>query len=465
VNQSTEQTDASPGAAPPVVSAPNSASSAQRDMSKCQQALVAIGRRAVVAPEPTVLMHDAAVLAAEALNADYFSVAQISPHDGSLEIRLATMKDEEGQTQEVTTTAGSGNARGLTAHVVKASCPVLVDDLPQDKRFRDPMLEKCGLRSAIVVPMLHRDEAFGALGVYSMQSNRFSEEDALFVEMTVHFAATSVARSQTEDLLAAEHKQVNQLRQTVNAMVLKLDSRWRIQETNRTCELVTGFTLPDLRNRVIWSVFPAADHEEEAKRVQEELRNGRSPVTYEGDLLTKHSQRRRIAWAYSATVADDGTLESILATGVDVTELDEALEKVERVEQEARNVRRSLVDLTGGGPADESDSGEPVQLPPEVERRGRPRRAYRYRQRVAEVVDGMLPNVTDFDEVFCNDISAGGFSFLAEVAPRSDTLVVALGIHPRVIYVTAQVVHITRVERDGRRMFLVGCNYMSRVKY
>ncbi len=464
MNQSTQQTDATTDTGAPVVSVPRSA---QHDPPKRQQALVAMGRRAVAPPELTVLLHDAAALAAETLDADYFSVAQISSRDGSLAMWLGTVKDEAEENHGVTVSVDRADASCLTAHVLQAACLAMVDDLPRDKRFHDPVLEKHGLRSAIVVPLLQQDGAFGALGVYSTQSHRFDEEDAMFVEMTVHLAATTVSHKRAENSLAAEHRQGDQLRQTVNAMVLKLDPQWRVQETNRACEQVTGFTLSELKGRDIWSVFPAANHEEEVRQVQKELSRGKSPVTYEGDLLTKHSQQRRIAWAYSATIADDGALESILATGIDVTESHEVLEKVERVLRASRNAGHSLAELGVTGGPDESGSGEfsRLPLPPNVERRGRPRRSYQYRQKVAEVVDGLLPKPSDFREVFCNDISAGGFSFLAENAPGSDTFVVALGIPPRVIYVTVQVAHITQIERDGNRMLLVGCEYIKRVGY
>ena len=466
MNQSTRQTDALPDTGLPMVSVPRSASSAKRDPLKRQQALVAMGRRAVTSPDPTLLLQDAAVLTAESLDADYFSVVEISPRDGSVTMRLTSVKDEEGQSHQTAMAIDRADSSCLAAHVLQAACPVVVDDLPQDERFHNSMLEKQGLRSAVVVPLLHQDGAFGALGVYSMQSRRFDEEDAMFAEMIAHLAATTITGKRIENSLAAERRQIDQLRQTVNAMVFKLDPQWRIQEINRTCKRITGFALSDLKNRVIWNVFSAVNHEEEAKRLQEELRNGKSPVTYEGDLLTKHSQQRRIAWVCSATTAGDGTLESILATGIDVTESHETREKVERAEQAARNARRPTADLAATGGPDELGSGKFSQLPPpNAERRGRPRRSYQYRQRVTEVVDGVLPNTADFREVLCSDISAGGFSFLADSTPKSDTLVVALGIFPKVTHVTAQVAHVSRVERDGKRMFLVGCNYTGRPKY
>jgi len=32
-------------------------------------------------------------------------------------------------------------------------------------------------------------------------------------------------------------------------------------------------------------------------------------------------------------------------------------------------------------------------------------------------------------------------------------------------FLAAQIAHVTRIEHDGRRRFLVGCNYVGRVVY
>ena len=48
---------------------------------------------------------------------------------------------------------------------------------------------------------------------------------------------------------------------------------------------------------------------------------------------------------------------------------------------------------------------------------------------------------------------------------EADVLVVALGVPPKITYVIAQVCHITRKEQSGRRMYLVGCNYVGRATY
>lgn len=100
-----------------------------------------------------------------------------------------------------------------------------------------------------------------------------------------------------------------------------------------------------------------------------------------------------------------------------------------------------------------------------TERRRCPRRSYPYYQRVAPIIGSRLPHPSEFVRVCCNDIAAGGFSFLASQPPPSHSLIVALGNQYSVTYVTAQVVHVTRVRRNGKYTYLVGCVYTGRARY
>jgi len=144
---------------------------------------------------------------------------------------------------------------------------------------------------------------------------------------------------------------------------------------------------------------------------------------------------------------DNSTPQSILATGIEISS-----DSVEAIENRTA-------------------SGEPVEafgrlpLPIDAERRSRERRAYPYKQRIAEVRGGVLPGRDQFREIQCNDIAAGGFSFLCSELPASKTVVVELGTPPKASYLMAEVAHSTRFEQDGKRVYMVGCSYVGRAVY
>jgi PAS domain S-box-containing protein len=444
---------------------------------KRQQALVAMGRRAAGSPERSVLMQDAAALLAEVFDASYSAVGELSPDGDWLDLRLSSLDDTLSTSQPSTCRVAAAGTESLAGYVLQVAHPIAVTDLRQESRFRDPFLRKHGIRSAAAAPLKLHDRSFGALAVCSPVVRLATDSDLLFIETISHLVATTIGREQAEQSLADQQGLTAGVLQTVDALVLVLDAQGRIVHTNAACERITGFTLAEVENQLLWSVLAVAEEMQILSRVFEQLHAGATEVKCETDVLGKHAQRRRIAWTWSALARKDAAPQTIIATGIDVTQQREAEQTARRAEQAADDLRRAAHarSSTGGestrtAALPGSEAGKttpfgPMPVPAQGERRRRPRRSYPYAQLVGPVIDGKLPDPAAFREVRCNDIAAGGFSFFSTSPPTFDLLVVALGIAPRVSYLMAQVAHITRVEEDGQRHYLVGCTYVGRAVY
>ena len=215
------------------------------------------------------------------------------------------------------------------------------------------------------------------------------------------------------------------------------------------------------------------------KEVFARLQAGEGPQDHESFLLTKQAERRRIAWSFAVLAPrSDGGVETILATGVDITERRAAEEKVERLQAvEAESHRRLQAVLeeleaqkaaapgtaagastaaegvasenVSGGWGSENSPFHPMPQSARGDRRRRTRRTFAYFQRIAPTYDGRIPPLRMFRRVKCLDISAGGFSFLSSVTPSETDYVVALGNPPVVIHVAAAGEH--SVHADGPR--------------
>ena len=98
-----------------------------------------------------------------------------------------------------------------------------------------------------------------------------------------------------------------------------------------------------------------------------------------------------------------------------------------------------------------------------AKRRTSQRFPYRYRQRIAAVVDRRPPLEQDFFEVECHDLSAGGFSFFCEERPKFGRLVAEIGQGNSQTHVIAEVVRVIEVRRNGGVVYLVGCRFLKRV--
>lgn len=451
----------------------------KHDPLKWQEAVVAMGRRAIAPPEPAILMQDAAALLAEILDTEASAIAELSPDGRKLRMRLALGEGSSATTPGTTHESSSAGTDSLAGYALQVAHPVAVANLAEDKRFVEVFLRRHGIRSALAVPLKLRERSFGTLIACSKKDCRFDDEDVLFAETIAHLVTTTVARRETEDSLAEERRLASEVLQTVDALVVVLDPQWQIVRINAACERVTGFSLDEVRGRPIWNVFPVPEEVGMFANLLEQLKTSSSPVGYESYLLTKHSQRRRISWSFLAMCGADGKPHLIIATGVDITEQREAEQRAQQAEEAAEEARHTVASLMAAGDDHaQAARGSPttgqeaavstfgrMPIPRNAERRKQPRRSYPYWQKVGVVVDGRLPDRNSFVEVLCNDIAAGGFSFLTARPPESDMVVVALGIPPKITHLIAQVCHITRTERDGEGVFLVGCHYVGRAAY
>jgi PAS domain S-box-containing protein len=127
-------------------------------------------------------------------------------------------------------------------------------------------------------------------------------------------------RKQAEDELRHERNFASAVLDTVGALVVVLDREGRIVRFNRACERLTGYTFAEVRNRCFWDLFLIPEELEPVKHVFEKLRAGDFPLDYENFWLTKDGYPRLIAWSNTALVTEDGAVEYVIGTGLDITD-------------------------------------------------------------------------------------------------------------------------------------------------
>lgn len=447
---------------------------------KRQEAVVAMGRRATAPPETPILLQDAAALIAEVLGAEASAVGELSPDGSTLFTRLAVDEPDGGKPRVAARELASSGDESLAAYALRVAHPVVVADLSTEGRFRDRFLRGFGIRSALAMPLRLLDRAFGVLIAGSLEPRRFDSRDVPFVEAIGHLTSTTIARTQADKDRAESDSFLLELQQTVEALVLVLNAEGQILRINQACERASGFCLADLRERPIWNSFATPSEAGLYRDMFDRLRKGEACVVCESSLLTKHAKERRIRWSCSPIPTARGTATTFLVTGIDITEQHLAQQAVPSAKQAARAAPAAAEPMPGESPDGErspfpfaSDASPPsadsalaapLSSVPR-ERRRQPRRAYPYRQKVAPIVNGQLPSRDRFREVQCHDIAAGGIAFLLESPPESDAYVVALGSHPRLTYLIARVVHVTRILRDGSQEYKIGCRYSGRAPH
>lgn len=125
---------------------------------------------------------------------------------------------------------------------------------------------------------------------------------------------------------------------TISALVVVLDLEGRIVRFNRACEQVTGYPFEEVRGKRFWDLFLVAEEVDAVKTVFEELMAGNFPNEHENHWLAQDGRRRLIAWSNTVLLDDEGQVEYVIGTGIDITEHDQ-------VEQELRRHRDHLEEL------------------------------------------------------------------------------------------------------------------------
>jgi PAS domain S-box-containing protein len=123
---------------------------------------------------------------------------------------------------------------------------------------------------------------------------------------------------------------------TVAALVLVLDTEGRIVGFNRALEKLTGWTADEVRGRFAWDALINIEAAAKGMQViQDNLDSDGEVVDYESPLRTKTGEMRTVLWQSTRMLHEDGSIEFMIGTGIDITEkrrLETAASRVDRLE-------------------------------------------------------------------------------------------------------------------------------------
>ncbi|WP_295645859.1 PAS domain S-box protein [uncultured Methylibium sp.] len=161
-----------------------------------------MGRLAVDARDPQLLLQQVPAVAADALQVDAAVVFLLEPN--RLEFRIAGgvgLLDDEGPAQRIPNRPDTP-----PGYVLREGRPVTVTDFRGETRFAVPASYLGqGLVSALAVPLADRGQTIGALMVRSRQASRFGPDELHFLESLSNLLSASLQRAQGEEAL--QHSQ------------------------------------------------------------------------------------------------------------------------------------------------------------------------------------------------------------------------------------------------------------------
>jgi len=141
------------------------------------------------------------------------------------------------------------------------------------------------------------------------------------------------------EALRSERNRLSAVVETAGALVLLADPRGRIVLFNRACEETFGWRADEVVGQPCWEVVRGADDETALKGMFEDAAEDGArdastrplPARTQGDWLTRDGSLRTIIWTHTRLERADGSVEYVLGTGIDATELRGAEERLRYV--------------------------------------------------------------------------------------------------------------------------------------
>jgi PAS domain S-box-containing protein len=122
------------------------------------------------------------------------------------------------------------------------------------------------------------------------------------------------------EAIRQEKNFADRLMEMSQMIVLVLDGEGRILRLNQRCEALTGYSLADVKNRPFWEIFPAPEEAREAQEAFFDLVAGDFSQSWQIDWVARDGTRHLITWSNMAFPREDGSVEYVIGTGIDISE-------------------------------------------------------------------------------------------------------------------------------------------------
>ena len=144
----------------------------------------------------------------------------------------------------------------------------------------------------------------------------------------IHGVAVDVTElKQAEMALQQERNLLSAILDTAGALVMVLDMEGRIVQFNRACEELTGYRFEEVKGKVNWDMFLAAEDVAKSRQMFDQICARTSRTEYESCWVTRDGTVRTIAWSAAVLEQGTGIANYVITSGIDVTNQERAQAK------------------------------------------------------------------------------------------------------------------------------------------
>jgi PAS domain S-box-containing protein len=150
-------------------------------------------------------------------------------------------------------------------------------------------------------------------------------------------------RKLMEDSLKSSKDYAENLIQTANAIVIGMDTTGKIKTFNKAAELITGYTLDDLKDKNWFETVVPRERYPEVWEIFEKLKAGGLPKYFENPILTKSGEEKYIIW-HNNEIIEHGKITGSISFGIDITDRMKTEKALQISELKYRRLHESMMD-------------------------------------------------------------------------------------------------------------------------
>jgi PAS domain S-box-containing protein/diguanylate cyclase (GGDEF)-like protein len=207
------------------------------------------------------------------------------------------------------------------------------------------VIEHCMLEDGtevchVSIPFTIAERTLGVMNLVSAHGTIFKNEDfqvldtvgnqiAIALERANLYTNMEILVNERTEALQAERNRLSAVVNTSGALVLLLDPTGRIVTFNPACERSLGWKFEEVEGRHYWDLFLEPRLAQRIKALFDNLNPNAVTTQTQQDWIARDGSTRHIIWSTSVLRKADQSVEYLLGTGLDVTELRQAEEKVQ----------------------------------------------------------------------------------------------------------------------------------------
>ena len=248
-------------------------------MASRYEALVRASRAISSYREPVALFHALAGELKHAVTFDYLGLFLYDESLNKIEMPVLHVVNGPG----VAIPADLRAEETITWWVYHNQQPVVISHAGDESRFPRIMeiYKRCGVQSAVVLPVTTAHRRLGGLTLGSEQANAYSEEETRYLELVADHVALAVdnalrdeEQQRGEVNLRTQRAHFEKLFELAPEAIVLRDIENRVLRVNEEFTKLFGYTVDEALGRNISSLIVPDDRREECEKFREALRSG-----------------------------------------------------------------------------------------------------------------------------------------------------------------------------------------------